>query len=202
MCSVYEIGKLKGNVPLKLDANDPAIKEALRNIRLIRRTDSAPVCVAGEGMVPMRWGYERPGLGVVNNARSENLGSAMWRESYAERRCLIPMAAFYEWSGPKGEKRTHRFTSPGGGLLWAAGIWEESAQLGCCYSMLTTSPNAVMEPIHNRMPALLGEQELEPYLEGALEKFTPAPELLCVHDAPNPLRKKRASDGQGELNFE
>lgn len=207
MCNAYEIGPIKGKVRATADGggptlDDPALAEATRGLRLVRRTDRAPVYVADVGMVPMRWGYERPGLGVVNNTRCENLASPMWKESYAGRRCLIPVAAFYEWSGPKGHKRTHRFTDSAGGLLWAAGIWEESSELGRCFSMLTTAANRLVAPIHNRMPALLGADELELYLEGKLEQFAPPPEMLSVHESANPLSKKPPPDEQRELGLD
>lgn len=199
MCSAYQIGQFTGKVPLALDADGLGSIEPTGDIRLIRRTDLAPVYLMEEGIVSMRWGYERPKLGVVNNTRSDNLESPMWRESFSDRRCLIPLVAFYEWSGSKGRKRTHRFTKPDGGLLWVAGIWEESAELGRCYSMLTTRANSLVSPIHNRMPSLLTGDEQARYMDGRMNEFTPLPETLVVNDAPNPLLKNPPTHSQDEL---
>jgi hypothetical protein len=86
MCSAYDTGQFTGDVPITLDAVERFTGMDMCSVRLIRRTDQAPVYLKGEGIATMRWGYERPKLGVVNNTRSENLDSPMWRESFTERR--------------------------------------------------------------------------------------------------------------------
>jgi putative SOS response-associated peptidase YedK len=72
--------------------------------RLVRRTDRAPVYVGASDLVTMRWGFERPGLGTVNNSREDKLDGPMWRTAFRERRCLVPATRYYEFSGPKGER--------------------------------------------------------------------------------------------------
>ncbi|MGC6427329.1 MAG: SOS response-associated peptidase [Akkermansiaceae bacterium] len=165
---------------------------------LIRRTDSAPVWVSANHTVEMRWGFERKGLGCVNNSRSDHLESAMWREAFRDRRCLIPLAFYYEWSGSKGQKRAYRFRALDGGWLWTAGIWEDSSEYGRCFSMLTTEANKEVVGIHHRMPALLTESEQKSYLNGEMSEFCPQPGLLLIEDAPNPLKNKPEFE-QGEL---
>ena len=181
MCNAYELGKRRGgSVPQHLGG---AIVEKLSGIvstRLIRRTDPAPVVTVEGGLRTMRWGFARPGLGDINNARSDKLTGPMWGEAFRDRRCLVPVAAFYEWSGPKGNKRTHRFTRPDGGWLWMAGIWEENASHGPCFSMITTAANALVAPIHERMPAVLGDSELADYLAGEVTAFAPKADTLEV----------------------
>jgi len=199
MCSVFEFGKRKVGECV-VDEMD-GILEVLREVeetRLIRRTDVAPVMKADGEVAEMRWGVVRDGLGPVSNARSERLGIPMWREAFAERRCLIPVAHFYEWSGPKGRKLTHKFSDPQGGWLWMAGMWEASREHGECFTMLTTSANGLMAPIHDRMPVVLSDQEIGRYLRGELGEYSPADDCLVVGDAENPLVKRR-DDGQGEL---
>ena len=147
----------------------------------------------------MRWGFERKGLGVVNNTRCDNLDSPMWKDACESRRCLVPLLSYFEWSGSKGNKRTHRFRHPDDHWLFAAGIWEESRELGRCFSMITTGANSLVLPFHHRMPALLGASEREDYLTGNLEVFAPEAELLLVEDAVNPLLKNPPSHLQDEL---
>jgi len=167
--------------------------------RLIRRTDQAPVALPSGEIVSMRWGFQRKGLGVVNNTRSDNLDSPMWREASAQRRCLIPLSSYYEWSGPKGHKQTHLFRSPQSQALWIAGLWEESPEHGPCFSMLTTEANALVAPIHHRMPAILTHPEQKSFLLERLETFAPAPALLTTELAANPLLKTPPSHVQDEL---
>lgn len=168
-------------------------------IHLIRRTDPAPVLLASGEFVTMRWGFQRSGLGPVNNTRSDRLDRPMWREAMAKRRCLIPLLSFYEWTGPRGRKQTHLFHHPDQKWLHAAGIWEESDEFGPCFSMLTTDANAVVAPIHHRMPALLTEAEQETYLTEGLATFKPPPDLLTTRPTANPLVQKRPTHIQEDL---
>ncbi len=123
----------------------------------------------------------------------------MWSAAFRERRCIIPVAAFYEWSGPKGQKRTHLFTRPEGAWFWIARIWEDCREFGPCFSMITTAANSLVSSIHDRMPAILEDGETRDYLEGRKNTFDPAPETLKVADTANPLIKAKAPPAQGEL---
>lgn len=199
MCNAYELGKRGGSFPSRLKAEAARELLTIDSFRLIRRTDPAPVILGDGSLAEMRWGFERTGLGTINNSRCENLGSPVWKESFAERRCLIPLAAYYEWSGPKGAKRTHRFTAADGGWLLAAGIWEESRGHGHRFSMITTRANRLVAPIHHRMPALLGPEEIGAYLDGGIDTFSPPADTLSVADAPNPLVRPKPPSSQGEL---
>lgn len=202
MCNAYEIGRRVSKNPLKNSLLLAASLGLPSEPRLIRRTDTGPVITAGEELVEMRWGFERPSLGTINNSREEKLSGPMWAKAFRERRCVIPASAFYEWSGPKGKKRTHRFTRVDEEWFWIAGIWEESRDLGLCFSMITTGANELMAPIHDRMPAVLEETEIPGYLAGEISSFTPSPESLRVDDSPNPLIKPKGTSVQGELFFE
>lgn len=177
------------------------LREAIKEVecKLIRRTDQAPVKLATGEVVSMRWGFQRKGLGVVNNTRSDNLESPMWKEAIEKRRCLIPVISYYEWSGPKGHKQTHLFRNPDHDWLWMAGLWEESAEFGPCFSMLTTEANSLVSPIHHRMPAILTDDEQESFLLEGLESFKPAPGLLTTERAANPLLKSKPTHIQDEL---
>ena len=96
------------------------------------------------------------------NARAETVAEkASFRGAWRHRRCLLPADAFYE----KGH-RIHRLD---GELFWLAGIWDRwvgpdgSEVESCC--VLTTAPNALVAPLHNRMPVILPEGLEQPWLE-------------------------------------
>jgi putative SOS response-associated peptidase YedK len=199
MCNAYEIGRGVGRNPLKNSLLPAASLGLPSEPRLIRRTDPAPVITADGELATMRWGFERPTLGTINNSRADKLQGPMWSQAFRERRCVIPASAFYEWSGPKGRKRTHRFTRTDGEWFWIAGIWEESRDLGLCFSMVTTGANSMMAPIHDRMPAILEEGEISGYLAGEMDRFSPPSENLKVEDSLNPLIKSKGTSVQGEL---
>lgn len=65
--------------------------------------------------------------------------------------------------------------------------------------MLTTEANAVVAPIHHRMPAILSDAEQGPYLREGLSSFEPATDLLVTRKTANPLVKNRPTHAQDEL---
>lgn len=167
--------------------------------RLIRRTDPAPVILPSGEIVEMRWGFQRTGLGTVNNTRSENLESPIWSEAIAKRRCLIPVASYYEWTGPTGHKKTHLFRHPENEWLKVAGLWEESKEYGLCFSMLTTDASGLVSGIHHRMPAILDPNEQSEFLDNGLEEFAPSNSPLTTELTVNPLLKNPPTHIQEEL---
>jgi len=149
-----------------------------------------------DGLVhTMRWGFQRPWSNAIVNAREDKLGS-VWEEPFANRRCVIPASAYYEWSGQAGRKQTHCFSAADGGMLWIAGIWEEHAEHGNCYNMVTTTPNSFASAYHDRMPALLTVLQIPAYMAGEMDCFRPPEDLLVVADVPSPLKGNPA---QGQL---
>lgn len=190
MCNAFNTARK----PTEIRTESPPVET-----RLIRRTDPAPVILFSGEIVTMRWGFQRRGLGPVNNTRSDNLDSPMWRDAIAHRRCLIPVASYYEWTGPTGHKQTHLFRHPENHWLKVAGIWEESKEHGPCFSMLTTDANALAAPIHHRMPAILGPEEQARYLREGLPEFQPSNEPLTTETTANPLLKNPPTHIQDEL---
>ncbi len=131
----------------------------------------------GERVVTlMRWGLlphwaRDPALGhKLNNARAEGVfDKPSFRQAIRRRRCLLPASGFYEWqAGPSGKQpyyisRRDGFPFAMAGLFeaWRAGE-DQPWQLTCC--VITTEPNALMAPIHDRMPVLLGRQDWDHWL--------------------------------------
>ncbi|HQZ29600.1 MAG TPA: hypothetical protein PK648_15755, partial [Verrucomicrobiales bacterium] len=91
MCNAYEIGCSVKRLPEGDLGRIIAPLFDSTTVRLIRRTDPAPVITAGFDLVTMRWGFERARLGTINNAREDKLGGPMWSRVFSERRCLIPV---------------------------------------------------------------------------------------------------------------
>ncbi|AEB06430.1 protein of unknown function DUF159 [Coriobacterium glomerans PW2] len=142
----------------------------------------APVVVPLEGDFVLRemiWGYERPWLKApIFNTRADTAmsqeGRNMWRDSLEHRRCIIPTLGFFEPHKTERtvSERTGRtikqkflFTSPLGPLLFIAGIYEDGH-----FSMMTTAPNACVEQIHNRMPVVLHQDELDLWSGSSYER--------------------------------
>lgn len=105
----------------------------------------------------------------VNNARTNKLDSFMWRYSFAERRCLIPLTAWAEAEGQAGRKTRTWLSLPDTEIFAVAGIWRDSDEWGRCYSMVMTDAAGDAAQVHNRMPVVLDTNRYEQWLEGSLE---------------------------------
>ena len=103
----------------------------------------------------------------VNNARTDKLDNYMWRYSFAERRCLIPLTAWAEAEGPKGQRTRTWMALPEPGLFAVTGIWRESDEWGACYSMIMTDAAGNAANIHNRMPVILQGDARQVWQEGS-----------------------------------
>ncbi|MGD9735362.1 MAG: SOS response-associated peptidase [Solirubrobacterales bacterium] len=130
------------------------------------------------GLVPV-WAKDlKVGYRMIN-AKTENLTKS---RAYGplvgkfRHRCLIVADGFYEWmkaEDPKQPRQPWRFTVDGGVAFAFAGLctrkpWEDAGDRGVdadgyLYSatIITTTPNAVVKPVHNRMPAILAGPEAE-----------------------------------------
>lgn len=111
------------------------------------------------GLIPS-WAKD-PSMGSkMINARSETAGEKpAFRAAFKRRRCLLPATGFFEWQAADGRKVPMYIHAAEGGIFSLAGLWEiwqpaDGGVLETC-TILTTSPNALMEPIHNRMPVIV-----------------------------------------------
>lgn len=125
------------------------------------------------GLVPF-WAKD-PEIGNrLINARAETLAEKpAFKYSLTRRRCLIPADGFYEWR-KEGTRRTPVYIRRrDGGLFAFAGLWEEwqspdGSVLRTC-TIITTEPNALIAPIHNRMPVILPAEREPLWLEPSLK---------------------------------
>ncbi|MFM5948018.1 MAG: SOS response-associated peptidase [Novosphingobium sp.] len=95
----------------------------------------------------------------VTNARDDKLQTAFWRDSFARRRCLIPVS---QWAEPRGLPRqmTRSWYGLAGKDLFAvAGLWRSTAEWGAVYSMVMTESAPQMAEVHDRMPVILSSAE-------------------------------------------
>ncbi|HEY2857117.1 MAG TPA: SOS response-associated peptidase [Terracidiphilus sp.] len=119
----------------------------------------------------MRWGFKLPDR-LVFNARSDNIEqSAFWKDSFVERRCIVPADSFYEWrQAERGKKKPkYEIAVPGREPFGMAGVWKlwrnpKTSDWERTFAVITGEPNEVMQPIHDRMPAILDPRDYEGYL--------------------------------------
>ena len=98
---------------------------------------------------------------LVINAREETAtAKPMFSASLASRRCILPAERFYEWDAGK-QKVT--FQPPEGGLLYLCGLYRMDENIPN-FVILTKPANAVMQPVHDRMPAMVREEDIDAWL--------------------------------------
>ena len=146
-------------------------------------TDPAPVIgsnLSGAFIRQVRWGIQGLQKGqLIINARSETaLEKTTFRDGLLHSRVIIPAAGFYEWNMAK-EKST--FTHKDRRCMFLAGFSVGSGQ-NERFTILTTAANPSVSPVHDRMPLILDQEDIEGWLfdaeqTGSLLAKTPA--MLC-----------------------
>jgi len=94
------------------------------------------------------------------NARAETVAtSGMFRGALAQRRCLVPADAFYEWRAMKDGKQPYAIARRDGQPMAFAGLWEgwraPDGEVLRTYTIITTAANTTMAELHDRMPVIL-----------------------------------------------
>jgi putative SOS response-associated peptidase YedK len=150
-----------------------------------------PLVLKGKSGQPLK---PRP----VNNARADKLDSFMWKASFRERRCLIPVSAFAEAEGAKGARTRTWFTLPGEAVFAVAGLWRETDEWGPAYTMVMTEACQHVAGVHDRMPVILRRADWADWLDGPPGSVAdpqdhpagllcrPYPEQIAVERTPDP----------------
>jgi putative SOS response-associated peptidase YedK len=118
------------------------------------------------GLIP-HWAKD-PSIGnKLANARGESLlERPAFRDAFRRWRCIVPASGFYEWQTIAGRKHPWYFTPTDVQLFGLAGItslWNGVRSV----SLITTAPNAVMEPVHDRMPVIIAPADYRAWLDPA-----------------------------------
>lgn len=125
-------------------------------------------------MTEMRWGFEphwSDGSGPKPiNARGETVArSPSFRESFATRRCLVPLSGYYEWQAVGSKKQPYFFRPPVACAF--AGIWDQSGVDGAAtFAIVTTLAVPSLTQFHERMPVLLGRDQFASWLDPRTHK--------------------------------
>lgn len=140
------------------------------------------------GLVPS-WAKD-PSIGNrMINARAETAAEKpSFRAAFKRRRCLIVADGFYEWqrTGSSKKKQPYYIQMEDEAPFGFAGLWErwqdgEGSYLETC-TILTTEPNKLMAPIHNRMPVILHPDDHDLWLDPSLQDGRHVQHLLAPYE--------------------
>lgn len=142
-------------------------------VRPSRDTGRQEATLMRWGLVPF-WAKDAKIAYSTINARAEDAAAKpAFREALKKRRCLVPADAFYEWQRLEGKnKQPFAFALASGEPYAFAGLWEcwrpkepaDATPLES-FTILTTDPNELMEPVHNRMPVILDPKDYRRWLD-------------------------------------
>ena len=146
------------------------------------------------GLVPS-WAKDMSVGNRMINLRADTVkGKPSFRKTLSKRRCIIPVDGFYEWKDMgKGRKKQPFFIrARSGDPLALAGLWEvwkdrevEDADWVKSCTIITTDPNGLLRPIHNRMPVVLPPEVWDEWLDPANDDAASLERLLVP--APDDL---------------
>jgi putative SOS response-associated peptidase YedK len=172
------------------------------------------------GLLPV-WAKDRKVGQKMINARAETIAEkAAFKGVFRKHRCIVPMDGFYEWQagrpdGPVGKsgkpvKQPYFIHRVDGEPLAVAGMWSAWRDRAAgprepwlhTATVITTSANATMAQIHDRMPVLLPKAMWDLWLDPEnhnidvlAELLVPAPEhLLALHAVTTDVNNVRNND--------
>ena len=120
------------------------------------------------GLVPFWADSINTGYSMIN-ARCETLASKKsFSKPFRSQRCVVPASGFYEWQKTTSGKIPHYITQKRSSLMNLAGLyetWESNAgETVNSYTIITTPANKPVQNLHDRMPAMLTNSEIDSWL--------------------------------------
>jgi putative SOS response-associated peptidase YedK len=129
---------------------------------VVQREDRRAVTAYRWGLIP-HWAKEAKIGSRMFNARAETITtSPAFRDAFARKRCLVPVDSFYEWKREGSIRQPYRVARMDGRTLALAGLWSgwhepASDSVRRTFTIITTTPNAALADLHDRMPVVIGE---------------------------------------------
>lgn len=140
-------------------------------------SDTVPIIIPEKEFridaVPMQWGIRRPnGISVIN-ARSEGVyQKPMFKDSIANKRCIIPCNGFFEWARLQGAKEKYLIRPAAAPMLYFAGIYEKlpdplaPGKEQVRFVIMTRESRGLIRSLHERMPVAVERKDILKWLNG------------------------------------
>ncbi|HEX8026710.1 MAG TPA: SOS response-associated peptidase [Candidatus Limnocylindrales bacterium] len=167
---------------------------------IVQREETKAVTAFRWGLIP-HWSESKDTGNRMFNARSETIDrNPAFRYAFGKRRCLVPVDAFYEWQREGKARLPYAVVRPDGLPFALAGLWAgwkdpATGEVIRSFTILTTGPNGMMKPVHDRMPVVIPESSWDLWLDPTLTKPSDLRELRgLLEPAPDDeLRMYRVS---------
>ena len=217
MCGRYELHSNPAAIALAFGLAHPPYVDPHYNIA---PTNDVPIVRVGNDggreLVRMRWGLvprwaKDPSIGArMINARGETLAEKQsFRTAYRRHRCLLPADGFYEWRtvahapGETARRQPLHIGMADGSLFGLAGIYErwlseEGEVLDSC-AIVTAEANALLVPIHDRMPVIIAPEHYVRWLDPANAEVADLiapypPDAMAYHPVSTRVNSVRHDD--------
>jgi putative SOS response-associated peptidase YedK len=174
MCARYSIKANPLELQSELDLDETPVFQARYNVA---PTQIAPIITAPAehaltlarwGLIPS-WAKDHRKITNTFNARSETLTEkGIFKEAFAQRRCLIPVDGFYEWRQMGKLKQPLHITLQSHRPFSLAGLWDtwtspEGVSV-VSFTIVTSAPNDFIRGIHDRMPVVIAREDRHAWL--------------------------------------
>jgi len=207
MCGRYRLARKKEILAEVFELQENEVEWSPRyniapgqDVAVIRQDRTRPVRSFGLvrwGLVPSWAKDAKTGYKMIN-ARAETIAEKpAFREPLQSRRCLIPADGFYEWSKSSKGQSPFCLTLADDSVFAFAGIWDrwrnpERELVETC-SIITTSANALLSDVHDRMPVILKREDHDRWLDPGFKQVDDVLELLRPFQAESMHRYRVSS---------
>ncbi len=137
---------------------------------VVQREDRRAITVYRWGLIPP-WAKSPAVAARQINARAETLAaSPAFRDAFRRRRCLVPADAFYEWRRDGARRQPFVIRSLDGAPMAFAGLWAgwrdpATGDVRRTFTIVTTTPNELIAPLHDRMPVIVPREAWSRWLD-------------------------------------
>lgn len=189
MCGRYYIDEETAIELQKIITNIDKKLNPMNYIGDIMPSSKAPILVQNKDEMAMElltWGFKNyQNNGLLINARAETVSEKRtFRDCLNARRCIIPAKSFYEW-----DKSRNKFTffHKNENIMYLAGLYDEENR----FVILTTNANQSMEKVHHRMPLVLTNDLIRPWLVNKDETSHILKEIPPLLDSKTEMEQMR-----------
>ena len=136
---------------------------------VVQREERRAVTAYRWGLIP-HWASDAKVGSRLFNARAETItASPAFRDAFRRRRCVVPLDAFYEWKREGTIRQPYLVGRVDGRPLAVAGLWAgwhdpATDLVRRTFTIVTTTPNAALADLHDRMPVVLADDAWERWL--------------------------------------